>query len=106
MVDVQRQHFHESRVPPRHTVRCGALFLRPLATPQTVTAERGFSSAKLIPGSKGRIIIALKSAESSLAGGEAVQTSFISIFTVDGKMLLEEEEITGGAKFEGIEFTT
>ncbi|KAA0162824.1 hypothetical protein FNF31_03088 [Cafeteria roenbergensis] len=72
----------------------------------TVTAERGFSSAKLVPGSKGRIIIALKSAESSLAGGEAVQTSFISIFTVDGKMLLEEEEITGGAKFEGIEFTT
>lgn len=76
------------------------------ALSQSVTAERGFSSAKLIPGSKGRIIIALKSAESSLAGGEAVQTSFISIFTVDGTMLLEEEEITGGAKFEGIEFTT
>ncbi len=68
---------------------------------QSVTPERGFSSAKFVPGSKDRYILALKSVENSALDE---QTSFISVLTTDGRELMAEVEIPGNMKFEGLEF--
>ena len=68
-------------------------------TPKTPT--RGFSSFSFLPGSKDEIIVALKSEENEEAG---TQNTYITVFTIDGKVLLPETEIEGGRKYEGIEF--
>merc|ERR1712066_94249 len=67
----------------------------------TLTPERGFSTFKFVPGSKDRVMLAIKSAED---GAADTQTSFISVITLDGKVLMEETEIPGGVKYEGLEF--
>lgn len=67
----------------------------------TLTPTRGFSEFKFLPNSKDQIIVALKSEEN-----EELQTqnSYITVFSIDGTILLEESEIPGKHKFEGLEF--
>lgn len=64
--------------------------------PQTITPERGFSTAKFVPGSGDSVIFALKSAEYSATDR---QTSFATVFTTDGKELMAEVEIDGDMKY-------
>ncbi|KAL0476609.1 calcium-activated nucleotidase [Acrasis kona] len=61
-----------------------------------ITPTRGFSSFKFIPGRPNEII-AVKSEEI----GEEMQ-SFVTVFNLDGKVLMEETRIAG-EKIEGIE---
>jgi soluble calcium-activated nucleotidase 1 len=88
-----------------------------------LTPERGFSSAKFLPNSKDRVIIALKSEENAALG---TQTTYVTIFekqnvrlhylynllaqanvviAQDGtwQVVFDETELPGEAKFEGIE---
>ena len=65
------------------------------------TPTRGFSDFKFLPGSKDNIIVALKSEENE---EEKTQNSYIMVFNLDGTMLMEETEIPGMMKFEGLEF--
>lgn len=58
----------------------------------------GFSSFKFIPGTKDRVIVALKSEEDN---GKIA--SYIMVFNLDGEVLLNEISI-GNHKYEGIEF--
>lgn len=67
----------------------------------TLTPERGFSSAKFVPGSREQVVVALKSEENAETD---FQASYITVFTMDGETLLEEEQIPGNVKYEGIEF--
>jgi len=66
-----------------------------------ITPERGFSTAKFIPGSGDTMLLALKSAE---FGETDTQTSYACVVTTDGRELMIEQEIQGGMKFEGLEF--
>lgn len=66
----------------------------------TLTPVRGFSAFKFVPGTNDNVILALKSAENDAAG---TQETFITLFTVDGRVLLEEE-LMGHNKFEGLAF--
>ena len=59
---------------------------------------QGYSSFKFIPNTNDQIIIALKSEEDD---GDIA--SYISAFTIDGEILLQERRI-GDIKYEGIEF--
>ncbi|XP_057651713.1 soluble calcium-activated nucleotidase 1 [Diorhabda carinulata] len=59
---------------------------------------RGFSSFKFIPTSNDEVIIALRTEE--LNGNTA---TYITAFTIDGKILLEDEHIADD-KYEGLEF--
>ncbi|CAM9155292.1 unnamed protein product, partial [Phaeothamnion confervicola] len=65
-----------------------------------VTPERGFSTFKFVPGTGDEVVFALKSAEFSKTGA---QTSFATVFTIDGQVLMDETEIPGGYKYEGLE---
>ena len=56
------------------------------------TPTRGFSDFKFLPGSKDNIIVALKSEENE---EEKTQNSYITVFNLDGTMLMEETEIPG-----------
>jgi soluble calcium-activated nucleotidase 1 len=47
------------------------------------------------------VIAALKSEENEEL---QKQSSFITVFNLEGKMLMEETEIEGGYKYEGLEF--
>jgi hypothetical protein len=75
-----------------------------LPAPQEITPERGFSSFKFLPGSRDTVIVALKSEENSATDA---QTSYLTIYgeQADGswRVLLEETELPGAAKFEGLE---
>jgi soluble calcium-activated nucleotidase 1 len=68
------------------------------------TPERGFSSAKFLPGSRDSVLIVLKSEEFSETG---VQKTFIAIYGEDAsggwRELMKETELPIQAKFEGIE---
>ncbi|OII73052.1 uncharacterized protein cubi_02283 [Cryptosporidium ubiquitum] len=66
-----------------------------------IIPERGFSSLKFLPGSFDQIIVATKSVEESKSD---TQKSFLTIFTINGKILLEDSEVPGNYKYEGIEF--
>ena len=66
-----------------------------------LTPTRGFSDFKFLPGSKDQIIVALKSEENDEA---QTQNTYITVFDVNGKILMEETEIPGMMKFEGLEF--
>lgn len=61
--------------------------------------SHGFSSFKFLPYSDDNIIVALKSEEFE----GRVQT-FMTIFTVDGKTIMDETVVSMEKKFEGIEF--
>lgn len=65
-----------------------------------VVPTLGYSSFKFIPGSKDHLIVALKSQED--AGNVA---TFITVFTIDGKILLPDQRVgSENVKYEGIEF--
>ena len=66
-----------------------------------LTPTRGFSEFKFLPGSNDNIIVALKSEENE---EEQTQNSYITVFSLDGTILLEETEIPDHLKFEGLEF--
>ena len=66
-----------------------------------LTPTRGFSEFKFLPGSQDRIIVALKSEENEEKG---TQNTYLTVFGVDGTLLMKETEIPGGMKFEGLEF--
>ncbi|TRY51278.1 Apyrase [Cryptosporidium tyzzeri] len=66
-----------------------------------IIPERGFSSLKFLPGSFDQIIVATKSVEESISD---TQKSFLTIFTINGKILMEDLEVPGDYKYEGIEF--
>jgi len=80
------------------------LLVAPHPASQEITPERGFSSFKFLPGSRDTVIIALKSEENSATDA---QTSYLTIYgeQADGswRVLLEETELPGAAKFEGLE---
>ncbi|CAN0128549.1 unnamed protein product [Pylaiella littoralis] len=65
-----------------------------------IKETHGFSSFKFVPGTGDQVVVALKSEEIEEAQS---QTTFIMVFTLDGEVLLEETEIPGGYKFEGVE---
>ncbi|KAF1336431.1 Soluble calcium-activated nucleotidase, partial [Globisporangium splendens] len=64
-----------------------------------LTPLRGFSSFKFLPRTGDNIIVAIKSVEIDV---ENLQTSFITVFDIKGNTLLEETELPGGHKYEGI----
>uniref|UniRef100_M4B8G1 Soluble calcium-activated nucleotidase 1 n=1 Tax=Hyaloperonospora arabidopsidis (strain Emoy2) TaxID=559515 RepID=M4B8G1_HYAAE len=66
-----------------------------------VTPLRGFSSFKFIPRSDDSVIVAIKSVE---VEDEQIQTSFITVFDLDGNVLMDETEIPGAKKYEGVAF--
>ncbi|KAL3663136.1 hypothetical protein V7S43_011548 [Phytophthora oleae] len=65
------------------------------------TPLRGFSSFKFVPRSDDSVIVAIKSVE---VEDEQRQTSYVTVFDVDGNVLMEETEIPGGKKYEGVAF--
>ncbi|RLN51735.1 hypothetical protein BBJ29_006888 [Phytophthora kernoviae] len=66
-----------------------------------ITPLRGFSSFKFIPRSDDAVIVAIKSVE---VEDEQRQTSYITVFDVEGNVLLDETEIPGQKKYEGVAF--
>ncbi|EEA06345.1 apyrase family protein [Cryptosporidium muris RN66] len=68
-----------------------------------IIPERGFSSFKFLPGSKDQIIVALKTVENSRID---FQSTYVSMFTIDGDLLIDDIKVPGEFKFEGIEFTS
>ncbi|RWS25866.1 soluble calcium-activated nucleotidase 1-like isoform X1, partial [Leptotrombidium deliense] len=60
---------------------------------------RGFSSFKFLPYSDDHIIVAIKSEEN-----DGQIASYITAFTINGDIVLKEELIEEGIKYEGIEF--
>lgn len=62
---------------------------------------RGFSEFKFLPGTGDRVIVAIKSEENEK---QQTYNSYITVFTIDGTILLDETEIPGNHKFEGLEF--
>ncbi|KAG5185700.1 apyrase family protein [Tribonema minus] len=69
----------------------------------TIMPERGFSSFKFLPGTRDTVIVALKSEERS---ADNSQNTYITVFDLEGRVLLEETEMPGLAKFEGLEVWT
>lgn len=62
---------------------------------QTLTPERGYSAARFVPGTGDRVLLAVKSVELAAA---RMQTSFLSVITIDGQELLQETELPGNIK--------
>jgi hypothetical protein len=91
--------------PPSLTVHSSFLPSFP-PSPQVKTPERGFSSAKFLPGSRDTVLVALKSEENSELGK---QRTFLTIYgeapagSGEWTVLLEETELPLESKFEGIE---
>ena len=66
-----------------------------------LTPTRGFSDFKFLPGSNDNIIVAMKSEENEEA---QTQNTYLTVFDLNGNVLMEETEIPGKMKFEGLEF--
>jgi soluble calcium-activated nucleotidase 1 len=65
----------------------------------TINPFHGFSSFKFIPGTQDRLIVGLKSEENN---GKIA--TYIMVFTHRGQIVMPEQKIADGMKFEGIEF--
>lgn len=59
----------------------------------------GYSSFKFIPNTNDQVIVALKTEE--VDGSTA---TYITVFRIDGKILLPDQKISSTLKFEGLEF--
>lgn len=74
----------------------------------TVNPLHGFSTAAFVPNSDEKHILALRSVEEDCVGGdeqECKQRSYAVIFDVTtGEVLMDEVQIDGKNKFEGVEF--
>ena len=66
-----------------------------------ILASEDFSEIEVRHITTLTIIVALKSEENE---EEKTQNSYITVFNLDGTMLMEETEIPGKMKFEGLEF--
>ncbi|PIO75282.1 Apyrase [Teladorsagia circumcincta] len=62
--------------------------------------DRGYSAFDFIPRTRDRIIAALKTKEVT---GEPTET-YITVFTTNGRVLLEDQKLEGNYKFEGLYF--
>eukprot|EP00638_Chattonella_subsalsa_P021996 CAMPEP_0117859006 /NCGR_PEP_ID=MMETSP0950-20121206/2862_1 /TAXON_ID=44440 /ORGANISM="Chattonella subsalsa, Strain CCMP2191" /LENGTH=363 /DNA_ID=CAMNT_0005708769 /DNA_START=102 /DNA_END=1194 /DNA_ORIENTATION=+ len=62
----------------------------------------GFSSFSFVPGTYDQVIVAIKTMETQ--DPPTLQKSFATVFNVNGNVLMDETEIPGGKKYEGIEF--
>lgn len=60
---------------------------------------RGFSAFQFVPGTADEVLVALKSEED-----EGTINSFVTVFDLSGRILLQETPIQGHFKYEGIEF--
>lgn len=60
---------------------------------------QGFSSFKFIPGTDDSVIVALQTEEI-----DGVTATYVTAFTIDGKILLESQKLKTDYKYEGIEF--
>lgn len=60
---------------------------------------RGFSSFKFIPGTEDKMIVALKSEEYN-----GKTSTYYTVFTVGGQILVPDTKIETDLKYEGIEF--
>ncbi|RHY03321.1 hypothetical protein DYB25_011156 [Aphanomyces astaci] len=67
----------------------------------TITPERGFSSFKFVPGTHDSVIVALKSMENDATDAQA---AYVTVFTVDGAVLMPETALPGSFKYEGVAF--
>lgn len=72
-----------------HVVRVGEL----------THPTRGFSTFKFVPGSEDKTIVALKSEEYN-----GKTSTYYTVFTVDGKILIPDTKIDTDLKYEGFEF--
>ncbi|VDO61732.1 unnamed protein product [Haemonchus placei] len=61
--------------------------------------ERGYSAFTFIPDTNDELIVALKTKEI----GDSTAT-FITVFNINGKVILEDTELKGDYKFEGVYF--
>lgn len=61
---------------------------------------QGFSSFKFVPGTNDQVIVALQTEE--INGKTA---TYITAFTLNGKILMEQIKLDTDYKYEGIEFT-
>lgn len=61
---------------------------------------QGFSSFKFIPGTMDTVIVALQTEE---INGKT--STYITAFSISGKILMESEKLNTDFKYEGIEFT-
>ncbi|KJH40156.1 Apyrase [Dictyocaulus viviparus] len=62
--------------------------------------ERGFSGFDFIPNTDDRIILALKSEEV----GKLPTKSYVTVFDIEGHIILDDQQLDGDFKFEGIYF--
>ena len=66
-----------------------------------VVPERGFSSFKFVPGTQDSVIVALKSMEDEELQAQA---AFVTVFSIDGAILMPETPLPGAYKYEGVAF--
>ncbi|VDO55010.1 unnamed protein product [Haemonchus placei] len=64
-----------------------------------VVPERGYSAFAFIPDTNDDLIVALKSKEV----GDSTAT-YITVFNIEGQVILQDEELSGDYKFEGLYF--
>jgi soluble calcium-activated nucleotidase 1 len=60
---------------------------------------RGYSSFKFVPGTQSRLIVALKSEED-----DGHTRTYVTLFDVNGLILVKDQLISDKLKYEGIEF--
>jgi soluble calcium-activated nucleotidase 1 len=65
-----------------------------------LTPERGYASFKFVPNTQDRVLMATKSVEV-----EDAQSAYVTLFQIDGTVLLHDVEIPGDSKYEGLAFT-
>lgn len=63
--------------------------------------ERGFSSAKFVPGSEDTLVLAIRTTENE---GMSKVSSYMSVISVQTGAVLMPESIIGDVKYEGVEF--
>lgn len=62
--------------------------------------DRGFSAFDFIPDTHDTLIVAIKSKEVTGSDPE----SYVTVFKTDGQVLMEDQKLEDGYKFEGIYF--
>ena len=62
------------------------------------TPELGYSAFEFIPGTDDTVVVAIKSKE---VEGEPIE-SYITVFNIDGTVILEDQKLEDNMKFEGL----